>query len=82
VHGARGLALHGAVAADLHLHIAAAHVGDGGAPLAALAVEQRDRVARLQAQHLHMARGRRRQREQRISGQGQGAVKTGHIFQK
>jgi tRNA threonylcarbamoyladenosine modification (KEOPS) complex Cgi121 subunit len=38
-----------------HAHIAAAHVLHFGAELAAFAVEQGQRVARLHAQHLHMA---------------------------
>ena len=38
-----------------HLHAGAAHAGDGGADLTALAAEQGYQVARLQPQHLHVA---------------------------
>ena len=62
VHGARCLALNGAVGGNAHADIAAAHAGDDGVKLAAgkarasLAFEQGNGVARLMAQHLHMAR--------------------------
>ena len=42
---------------------AAAHALDRGGVFAAVAVEQRQRVARLHAQHLHVARGAGRQRQ-------------------
>ena len=84
MHRARGLALYRLVAAHLHLHVAAAHLGDGGVKLAPAAgnarpaVEQGDGVARLQAQHLHVAGGAGGQVQQRAGYQGGGAVKAGH----
>ncbi|MNT39597.1 hypothetical protein D3C72_1758580 [compost metagenome] len=74
------------VGAHLHLHVAAAHAQHSGVKLAALvastlpAVEQRDGVARLQAQHLHMTRGARGQVQFDARGQGGGAVETGHVL--
>ena len=86
VHGARGFALDGVVGAHLHAHIAAAHAQHGGIELAPGAVgilaamEQRDAVTRLQAQHLHMARGAGGQINLGPGGQGRRAMKTGHLL--
>ena len=63
LYGTAGFAFIGSVYAQCHLDVAAAHAGDGGVPLAALAVEQRDLMARLQPQHLHVARRALRQAE-------------------
>ena len=70
LHSTAGFAFVGAVRVQRHIDIAAAHAGDGGVPFAALAVEQRDLVARLQAQHLHMARRAFGQAERRTGGHG------------
>ena len=43
---------------ESHHHLAAAHAQHRRVPLAAAAVEQPQRVTRLQAAHLHMACGR------------------------
>ena len=86
VHGARGFALDGVVGAHLHAHIAAAHAQHGGIELAPGAVgilaamEQRDAVTRLQAQHLHMARGAGGQINLGPGGQGRRAMETGHLL--
>jgi hypothetical protein len=76
MHGGPRFALGRVLRAELHLHIAAAHVHDGGFELAALAVEEGDGVAGLLAQHLHMARGTRRKREPGAALQRQGAIKA------
>ena len=68
LHGAAGFAFITSVRAQGHFDIAAAHAGDGGLPFTALAVEQRDFVARLQAQHLHVACGAFGQAEHRAGG--------------
>ena len=86
VHGPCRFALLGVVRADLHEHVTAAHAQHGGIKLAAGAVsalpamEQRDGVTRLQAQHLHMPRRTRGQLQLGASGQGNRAVKTGHVL--
>jgi hypothetical protein len=49
-------------------------------PSALAAVEQRDAIARLQAQHLHMARGAGGQVDFGTGGQGSGAVEAGHLL--
>ena len=56
-HRMRQFALLRLMGQRLHPHRVAAHVRDLRLPLATLAVEQRQGIARLQAQHLHMARG-------------------------
>ena len=70
LHGAAGFAFITPVCAQGHIDIAAAHAGDGGVPFAALAVEQRDLVARLQSQHLHVARRALGQAERCAGGHG------------
>jgi hypothetical protein len=64
--------------ADLHVHMAAAHLLDCGFKFATFTVEQRHYGARLQPQHLHMARGVGRQLDAVARGQRQGAVKARH----
>ena len=61
-----------------HLHIAAPHVGDLGQVLTPQAIEQGDRLAGLQAQHLNMAGCGRRQGQGVTRDQGQIAEKTRH----
>jgi len=86
VHGAGRLALDGVVRPHQHAHIAAAHLDHGGIELAArvgralAAVEQRDAVTRLQAQHLHMACSARGQVQLGAGGQGGRAMETGHLL--
>ena len=66
------------------LHIAAAHAGNGGCKLAFTAflafpqaIEQRDPITRLQAQHLNMPRGVVRQGDLAARDQGDVSVETG-----
>ena len=61
MHLAPALRAPRSVRLDPHVDVAAAHALDHRLELAALAVEQRDAVARLQPQHLHVARGPGRQ---------------------
>ena len=77
-----GFALHRVVCAHLDVDIAAAHAGDGGVKFTALAVEQRDHITRLQAQHLHMTRRASGQAERQACGQGGGAVKARHVHMR
>ena len=76
--GARSLALHGFVRLHPHLHVASAHVGDGGVPLATRAVKQGEGFARLHAQHLHMTGGAGGQGKRLVLRQALGAVDAGH----
>ncbi len=87
MHRASSFALDGVVGAHLHAHLAAAHVGDGGIEFAArsfrgaqAAMEQRDRLARLHAQHLNMARRACRQGHFQPGDQVCRAVKTWHVL--
>ena len=76
-HAQREFALDRMVLADLHVDRAAAHASDARAPLAAGAVEQPQRRAGLQPQHLHMARGGIGQRQAGAAAQRAVDVQAG-----
>ena len=68
------------VGVELNVHLRAAHAGDGGAVLPAFPIEQGERIARLEAQHLHMARRGSRQAQGLIGSQCTGGVNAWHIY--
>ncbi len=62
-HSPRELTFDGIEVQRAHPHLAPRDGADAAGPLAAAAIEQRERVAGLQAQHLHVAGGGGAQRE-------------------
>ena len=76
MHAAGRFALNGGMSAYARLHAAAAHADDGGAAFAAFAIEQGQRVARLQAQNLGVARRAVRQIQLAAFRQGLRHIQT------